>query len=184
MPKAFDAQAWRSLDATLRKSFGSRALNPAEVLAPGGPVWPALGKLRGKFLLLLDEGPAKYSAYFAAVEKPVMFANVPAGDPRAAILVLNNPLEQRREISAAVRSGYLVRTRADADTVEARSGSTTRRDAAFSSGAHFISTDYYLPADHFGTNYVVRLPDGQALRCNPKVGRRRCESLGPEAVGR
>jgi urease beta subunit len=68
-----------------------------------------------------------------------------------------------------------VRTRADADTVEARSGDTTRRDAALGSGAHFVSTDYVFPDERFGTGYVVDLPGDTAARCNPVSAPRRCE---------
>ena len=60
----------------------------------------------------------------------------------------------------------MVRTRADADTVEAREGLTQRRDRAFASGAQAISTDYYLEANPFATDYRVQ-PE---LRCNPLVG--------------
>jgi len=174
-PNEFDATAWQAFDGVLRESLGARVINPAEVLAPGGPQWPALGEARGRVLLLLDEGPAKHTAYLAAVAKPALFANLPADDPRAAIRVINDPVAGAKDIARALRRGMLVRTRADADTAEARTGSTTRRDAAFASGAQFISTDYYLMASHFGTNYQVLLPGGGAIRCNPEVTHRACK---------
>ena len=42
----------------------------------------------------------------------------------------------------------------------------TMRDAAFASGAQYVSTDYVLPDDRFGTGYVVDLPgdDGRPLQ--------------------
>jgi len=166
-PLEFNTQAWRQLDAQLRQGFGGRIINPAEVLSPQGPHWPTLGQARGKVLLLLDEGPAKHEAYHGAVKRPALFANLAAGDPRAAIQVLNDPVADLQRINDALQAGLLVRTRADADTVEARTGDTTRRDAAFASGAQFISTDYYRPARHFGTDYVVELPGGGSVRCSP-----------------
>ena len=60
-----------------------------------------------------------------------------------------------------------MRTRADADTREARSGETARREAAFASGAQVVSTDYYEPNPAFGTGYAVRLPGDGVARCNP-----------------
>ena len=171
-PHEFDTAAWRELDAQLRAGFGAKLLNPAQVLTPEGPVWPALGDLRGKFLLLLDEGLEKDEAYLEAVRRPSLFVNLPIDDPRAAIRVLNDPVADSDRIRQALGKGLLVRTRADADTVEARTGDTTRRDAAFASGAQFISTDYYLPAAHFGTDYMVELPGGGPVRCNPRVGSR------------
>jgi len=166
-PLSFDAAAWRALDATLAESFAARLLRPAQVLGPAGPAWPTLAEARGKVLLLLDEGAQKTANYLTAVDRPTMFVNVPADDPRAAIRVLNDPLAQASEIRAALQRGLLVRTRADADTAEARSGDTTRRDAAFASGAQFVSTDYYLPATHFDSEYVASLPGGEPVRCNP-----------------
>ena len=88
-----------------------------------------------------------------------------------------------------MRVRRLVRTRADADTREARAGDTRRRDAAFASGAHFVSTDYYLPeqAPASAPGYLVALPleglavgpattplGGVVARCNPVSVDRRC----------
>ena len=183
-PKLFDDDAWRAFDAALREGFGRKIINPAEVLSPEAPRWPSLADARGKLLLLLDEGAEKYEAYLRAVERPALFVNANADSPHAAIQVLNSPLEDSDDIEKALARGFLVRTRADADTSEARSGDTTRRDAAFASGAHFISTDYYKPAVHFGTDYVVALPGGGSVRCNPKVGTRllRSQTLDGERV--
>lgn len=44
---------------------------------------------------------------------------------------------------------FMVRTRADYDTVQSRQNDTTQRDAAFASGAQFISTDYPEPNPEF-----------------------------------
>ncbi len=167
-PLAFDTTAWQQLDAVLRQGFSTRIINPAEVLSPEGPYWPTLAQARGKVILLLDEGPEKHAAYHSAVKRPALFANLAPDNPRAAIQVLNDPVADAARIDEALKQGLLVRTRADADTVEARTGDTSRRDAAFASGAHFVSTDYYRPSRHFGTDYVVKLPAGGSVRCNPK----------------
>lgn len=173
-PNEFDASAWQEFDGLLRESLGARIINPAEVLSPDKPRWPALAEARGRVLLLLDEGPVKHDVYLAAVARPALFVNLPPDDPRAAIRVINDPIDGGKDIANALQQGLLVRTRADADTREARTGDTVRRDAAFASGAQFVSTDYYLPASHFGTSYQVRLPGGGAIRCNPKVRHRAC----------
>ena len=55
-------------------------------------------------------------------------------------------------IAALVRDGYIVRTRADADTFEARTNSTERRDRALGSGAQYVSTDYPEPV-HITVEY-------------------------------
>jgi hypothetical protein len=66
--------------------------------------------------------------------------------------------------------GFLVRTRADADTRQARSGNTTQRDRALSSGAQFISTDYPVPDPRF-TRYRVQFKGGVVARPNLVCGK-------------
>jgi hypothetical protein len=80
----------------------------------------------------------------------------------------NDPLGSLEEIRDLVSRGYIVRTRSDADTVEARFGLTARRDAALASGAQFVSSDYPEPDPDFGTGYFVEIPDGEPARCNPQ----------------
>ena len=72
------------------------------------------------------------------------------------------------DITNLVRQGYLVRTRTDADTKEARKDSTARRDAMIASGAQILSTDYPVnePA-HWPGHYVVTLPHNAKARANP-----------------
>ena len=180
-PKTFDRVAWQDFDALLNKGFGARLLKPAQVLSPNGPVWPSLAESRGKVLLLLDEGEEKFRDYLAAVARPALFVNASLDDTLAAIQVLNDPVGDADEIAEALDRGLLVRTRADADTVEARAGDSSRRDAAFASGAQFVSTDYYLPSRHFHTDYVVALPEGGSIRCNPVTPDRRARKLCQQA---
>jgi hypothetical protein len=70
----------------------------------------------------------------------VIFTNAVAGQPDCAFTEENDGTQET--ISELVRKGYLVRTRTDADTKEARTGEATRRDAALASGAQLLSTDY------------------------------------------
>jgi hypothetical protein len=65
-----------------------------------------------------------------------------------------------------VKQGYLIRTRSDSDTKQARANDTSRRDEVLSSGAQMISTDY--PASEpASTGYKVELPGNAIARCNP-----------------
>jgi hypothetical protein len=96
-----------------------------------------------------------------------MFVNALEGSPEAAFRIVNDPITSFHYIQKLVRAGYLVRTRADADTIEARNGDDTRMQAAFESGAQFVSTDYYRPNPSFQTGYQVRLPGGIFSRWNP-----------------
>jgi hypothetical protein len=96
-----------------------------------------------------------------------MFINTDEDSPAAAYLTLNDPQGEASRIARDVAAGYMVRTRADADTVEARRNDTRRRDAAFASGAQYVSTDYMQPDPRFG-DYRVQLPGGGVARCDPK----------------
>ncbi len=81
-------------------------------------------------------------------------------------MIINDPISSSEQIERLVRAGYMVRTRADADTVEARTGEVRRREAAFASGAQAESTDYYLPADFADVARPYHVVP--AIRCNPK----------------
>jgi hypothetical protein len=162
-----------------------RVLTPAEVRGHAASLaeavrtrgWPRLDKVRGQVLFMLDDHGAKRDAYRAqlpSLDDRMVFVDVPEADPDAAIMVVNDPVHDAARIRALVGAGFIVRTRADADTVQARSGDTTMRDAALASGAQFVSTDYVFPEERFGHGYVVDLPGSLAARCNPVSAPPRC----------
>ena len=72
-------------------------------------------------------------------------------------------------------AGYLVRTRTDTPGVDAPANDTTRRDAAFASGAQYLSTDYYVTEPLLGNDYVVDLPGPGPARCDPVNAPPDCE---------
>ena len=82
-------------------------------------------------------------------------------------LILRQDVEDFEKNQDLVKKGYLVRTRADADTWEARRNDLTRFEKSLESGAHVISTDYYLPDSSLGTGYQVRLENDKVALCNP-----------------
>jgi hypothetical protein len=165
VPQAFSEDAWQSMDHELRSVLGGKLITPAEVFASGQLQWPLLDAARGRFIAVLDEGGDKRRSYASDWRDRAMFANLEADQPGAAIMIINDPITDFERITEMVQAGYIVRTRADADTREARNNDTRRRDQAFASGAHLVSTDYYLPAQHFDSDYVVRLK--APARCNP-----------------
>ena len=176
-PQRFDESAFALLDQLLEQGLGDRLIRPKDVLREdAAPIWPTLASARGQFLLILDEGDAKRSLYWGAPShetspktpygyERTMFTNVPLQHPAAAVMVINDPISSRQQIQDLVRAGYMVRTRADADTVEARTGDVRRRDEAFASGAQAVSTDYYLPADFADVTPPYHV--APAIRCNP-----------------
>jgi len=177
-PLPFGAEALDRIDAEIRSVFpaerlivpddvrGEFATLEAAILTQG---WPRLSQARGRIMFALDNtGSARdlYIAGHTSLQGRVLFTDSPAGTPEAAFMKRNNPLSQPGDIEELVRQGYMVRTRADADTEQARNNDTTQRDAALSSGAHFISTDYPVPDTRF-SDYQVTLPGGKIARCNP-----------------
>ncbi len=175
------------LETEIRSVFPEdRVLAPADVRGDSATLrdsviagrWPRLDAARGQVLFVLDDKGAKRDAYRAEVPDLAdrsIFVDVPEADPDAAITVVNDPVGDAARIRALVEAGFIVRTRADADTVQARTGDTAQRDAALASGAQYVSTDYVWPDDRFGTGYVVDLPGDTAARCNPVSAPRQCE---------
>jgi hypothetical protein len=134
--------------------------------------WPALAASRGKVIFALDDAAERWAPYaegHPSLQGRIAFVNADKTPdaPEAAFAVMNEPVSQQAEIQQRVRDGWLVRTRADADTAEARSGDTSRWAAALSSGAQYISTDYLWPDERFGTGYSIEMPGGVEARCNP-----------------
>lgn len=139
-----------------------------EAVTSGG--WPRLGAARGKLIFTIDLSPeanAPYAEGHPSLQGRVAFMTTFPEAPEAAYFTMNEPEKDQALIQERVKQGFLIRTRADADTREARAGTTTRREAAIASGAQFISTDYLWPDDRFGTGYTASLPDGAITRCNP-----------------
>lgn len=133
--------------------------------------WPLISESRGKFLFVLNDKNKQrqlnYRQGHPSLEGRVMFIEAAPGEPEAAFLFLNNPIKQQDSIRKMVKLGYLIRTRADSGTKEARKGDYTRFEAALTSGAQFISTDYYLPNEEFATGYQIKFPGGEVAICNP-----------------
>jgi hypothetical protein len=126
--------------------------------------WPKLGACRGKILFVMLGEQGFIDGYVARGEG-LLFVNDGVDKPHSAIVLIDDPIADGAAIGTAVRAGLLVRTRADADTVEARANDRTRLDAALASGAQFISTDFPVPV--VGYQYVVDMPGGVPSRCNP-----------------
>lgn len=175
----FTEQAYRDLDAETLSVFPSdRIIKPDDVRGNFPTLreavlagnWPTLDSARGKVFFALDERPEKVRIYMdgrTSLEGLPMFVNsISELEAHAAYFTINNPVRDKDLIREAVEAGFIVRTRADANTHEARVNDVKRREAAFTSGAQYISTDYYVPRLEF-SDYSVSLPGGSAARCNP-----------------
>ncbi len=170
-PAVFDA-----LDAEIRSVFEPdemitpdevRGDAPTLVAAVHAGRWPTLAKVRGRVIFLMDQqhaGPI-YTEGHPSLRGRILFTNASPGASDAAFVEQNNGT--REEIDALVKQGYLVRTRTDEGTEQARTNNTTRRDLALVSGAQMISTDYPSSEPSAWTTFSVGLPNGLVARCNP-----------------
>ena len=169
-PEKFTPVAFKLMDSIIEEMLGENLIRPRDIV---DLQWPLLEEARGKFILILDEGGSKRDMYYEGWQQRPMFTNAPEGHPAAAIMIINDPVDQLEEIQRLVKAGYMIRTRADADTREARDNDIRRKVAAFESGAQAVSTDYYLPATHFGNEYQVSLPE--PVQCNPITAPKNCQ---------
>ena len=188
VPENFTSATFDALDAEIRSVFPPRELiTPDDVRGQFDTLnqavlagkWPTLASASGKVVFLMDQRPVGpvYLEGHPSLRGRVIFTNAMPGEPDCAFIEKNDG--PSTEIADLVRKGYLVRTRTDADTQEARTGSTTRRDDALASGAQLLSTDYPAsePATFEGSNgFVVALPDGVVARCNPVNGPASCKA--------
>ena len=184
----YDAAAVLAFDAEIKEVFGSgleKVFTPDELRgtfptlrdAAMAGNWPMLKDMRGKIVFIMEGACVDtYLGQNENLEGRVSF--VYAGDIQSnysAFVILNNPVSDQSEIQEAVTKGFIVRTRSDSDTDEARTGDYTNRDAAVASGAQIISTDYYRPDPRSSipgsgwTDFHVELPGGKMFRINPVV---------------
>lgn len=174
----YDEAAYDALDAEIRSVLPPEKLIVPDDVQGSYPTlrdavlannWPTLEKARGRFIFALDEPPAKVAVYRGtrkSLEGRVFFINTDENSPAAAYLTLNDPIKDGERIARDVAAGYLVRTRADANTVEARANDTSPRDAALASGAQYVSTDYLWPDKRLAGGYHVPINRAAPARCN------------------
>lgn len=177
IPDKFLPSDFRNLDEQITRELGEEKLiTPANVQgeysslekAVLNKAWPDLSTGLGKFVFILDETGTKRENYLASKSTNyILFTNSPEGDSNAAIMIINNPIRDLEKIKGLVAKGYIIRTRADADTFEARKEDYMRFKAAGESGAQIITTDYYEKSKHFKSDYFVRFPTGKFTRENP-----------------
>jgi Phosphoinositide phospholipase C, Ca2+-dependent len=175
-PLPFTATVFDALDAEIRSVFKpNEIITPDEVRgnaltlveAVHAGKWPTLARARGRVIFLMDQqhvGPI-YTQGHPSLRGRILFTNAIPGAPDAAFIEQNDGSPE--EINALVKQGYLVRTRTDESTEQARTNDTTRRDRALSSGAQILSTDYPSSEPSPWTKYSVELPNGLVARCNP-----------------
>lgn len=189
VPLTIRAAELDALDAEIRAVFTDDALITPDLVrgshatlgdAVATDGWPLLGQVRGRVLFALDNAGLRdvYLHGHPSLRGRVMFTSSHPGQDDAAWAEYNDPVADAHAIRAALGANMLVRTRADADTVQARTNDTARRDAALASGAQLVSTDYEAADPDLGP-YSVAIPGGTPARCDPVTAPPGC---GPDDV--
>jgi hypothetical protein len=175
-PEKFTSMTFDALDGEIRSVFApNEMITPDQVRGRHATLeeavlhhaWPTLDAARGKVIFLMDQRPVGpvYLEGHPSLHHRLIFTNAEPGQPDCAFTEENDGTQDA--IAALVRKGYLVRTRTDADTKQARTNDTSRREIALTSGAQLLSTDYPASEPSQWTGYSVSLPGGAVARCNP-----------------
>ncbi|HEY4150514.1 MAG TPA: phosphatidylinositol-specific phospholipase C1-like protein [Chitinophagaceae bacterium] len=177
VPEKFTSAVFDELDKSLEDNLGKEHLLTPDMVrgkyatlesAVLNGNWPTLKAAKGRFLFILDAHDSKRAVYMdghPSLTGRVIFTDAEPGTPEAACMIRNNP--KSPGIKDLVQKGYIIRTRADADTKEARMNDMSGFIAACNSGAQIITTDYYLKSTHFVSDYVVFFEGNKYARLNP-----------------
>ena len=188
--REFDAAALAGLDEEIRSVFkANQLLTPDDVRGKSRTLrtavvdrgWPTMAKARGKVVFVLNSGGAKRDIYLdgrLSLQGAPMFVTAEPDAPSAAVIKVDDPDEAL--IKGLVRDHFVVRTRADADVVEARANDTGRAELALRSGAQIVSTDFPVPDTSINPDYSVQLPGGKPARCNPVQAPADCRAVDVE----
>lgn len=161
------------LDAVIRAAWPDRLLTPADVQGDAATLreaitttgWPTVDATRQRIAVVLNDTDALRDEYRAVID-PVAFVFGDAGDPDEAFVKLDDPAADPQRLAAALAAGFIVRSRADADTEV----DPTTTAAVLASGAQLVSTDYPVARDD-GAHPGYRLPwpgtPERPSRCNP-----------------
>ncbi len=158
----FDQKAYEALDQEILQEIPRNMLfSPSDLKGKYYSIkeridaigWPALSECRGKIFFIL-EGNNQEIYNPDGLDRPMFVYSKPGGE-HTAFVVRNEPIGKEAEIRD-LTARYIVRTRSDAGTLEARDNNYTRLEAAKRSGAQIISTDYYR-ADKRISTFRVKL---------------------------
>lgn len=179
-PEHYTSKLFDDLDNELKKYLGkNKIITPDDIRGSYKTLneavlnknWPKVRDAKGKFLFVLDNNSENRDIYLKdhpSLKGRMLFTNSNPGTPESAVLFMNDPSQKIAEL---VKQGYIIRTRADADTTEARKEDYSRFEKAKESGAQVITTDYYQPSKLFKSNYKISFDNNTYERKNPVNGK-------------
>ena len=145
--------------------------------------WPTLEESRGKALfVLLDKTEIRdlYVERNPTLENQTMFAIVDESHSLASVISFVNPDTHGDRLLDASAMGFMVRTRPDEATIEAREVNYSRLELALETGANFITTDF--PGNDMEANFAIWLSEGPVM-CNPQTAPEHCTTRDIEPWG-
>jgi hypothetical protein len=191
-PMICDEHAMDALDDEIRAAFpADRIITPSQVQgshsslreAAMSHAWPSLAQARGKVIFVLNDSAAKAKTYQGgrkSLEGRALFVTTDETSPLAAFISIPDPVKDSARIRRAVHDGFMVLTRADESTSEARKNDVTRRTAAFASGAQIVQTDFAAADPAIGP-YRVSLKDNPNAMCGAELSSEQCVSFSDSA---
>ncbi len=160
----FDGLALKELIRTSNEVLGQKIFTPLELMKDAPSLkssiqsngWPLCAETGGQFIFIMEGLSDDLKQWVLHPEnKAPFFYYGEESDPNVVFVLKNNCKGQEEEIQQCVKNGLMVRTRADAGTLESRRNDYSTWESALKSGAQIISTDYYRP-DNRWSDYCVR----------------------------
>lgn len=146
---------------------GQRATLREAVTTDG---WPTLRKSRGRILFAFIGDSTEYMDGHPNLENRVVFPRASVNDPFAAFVLMDNAEGSETNITAAVRDGFMVRTRYNGEELKLTPATV---EAAQRGGAQCVSGDF--PAE-------FAITGGSPSRCNPVRAPAGCTSAAVEQL--
>ena len=181
MIQAETAATWPANKTITPTEVQGEAANLRTAITTEG--WPTLEASRGKTLfVLLDKTEIRdlYVERNPTLENQTMFAIVDENHSLASVISFVNPETHGDRLRDASDLGFMVRTRPDEATLEAREKNYTRFELALETGANFITTD--IPGSDLEAGFAIWLSQGPVM-CNPRTAPDHCHPRDIEPWG-
>ena len=174
----FDSLAYELLDKEIFSVFrdSSQVFKPNDLRSDYVSVserlshegWPTLRECLGKVIFIIDgDRENQYQNSLEAGNDRPMFVYSKPGSSSTAFVKRNDPTGQEKEIDD-LSALYIVRTRTDVETIQARDNDYSLFESAMRSNAQILSTDFYKADERFSTFRVsfdgnVKSSDGSFI---------------------
>ena len=106
--------------------------------------WPTINEVRGRIFVIVQGSGLPF--YPKTNQGAFIYGEV--SDPNCIFLLRDDPTNTKQ--ITALLDRFIIRTRTDAGTIEARNNDYSRLYKALESGAQILSTDYYTPDPTIG----------------------------------